>query len=174
LQNQDTQTPHEIIVVDSSDDGTGELIESHVPEIKLIRVAERTLAGAARNLGIEAAQGELLAFTDADCEFEPSWVSKILQAHSAMQKPCPQMLKNRLEMFRSAGPVQGNGCFLIRQFVSGISSGPISNPLSGINCGWGNGPLGQEQRSTYLMPGQRSTHCGGWSHWFASEGSRGD
>jgi glycosyltransferase involved in cell wall biosynthesis len=82
LQNQETEFSYEIIVVDSSDDGTEELIESRFPEIKLIRRAERTLAGAARNLGIEVARGKILAFTDADCEVEPRWVNKIQQAHS--------------------------------------------------------------------------------------------
>jgi glycosyltransferase involved in cell wall biosynthesis len=81
LLSQDTKIAHEIIVVDSSDDGTGDLIASHSPEIKVIRMAQRTLAGAARNHGIEAARGKVLAFTDSDCEVEPSWLSKIWQAH---------------------------------------------------------------------------------------------
>jgi glycosyltransferase involved in cell wall biosynthesis len=77
-----TELPYEVIVVDSSDDGTGELIAAQFPQVKLIRRTERTLAGAARNLGIEAAQGEIFAFTDADCEVETCWVSRITQAHS--------------------------------------------------------------------------------------------
>jgi glycosyltransferase involved in cell wall biosynthesis len=81
LHRQEAEFSYEIIVVDSSDDGTGDLVKSQYPGIKLIRMPERTLAGAARNVGIEAAQGRILAFTDADCEVETGWGKKILQAH---------------------------------------------------------------------------------------------
>jgi O-antigen biosynthesis protein len=81
LQNQETGYSYEVIVVDSSNDGSGALIESHFPAVKLIRIAERTLPGAARNIGIETARGRILAFTDADCVVESHWLNKILQAH---------------------------------------------------------------------------------------------
>lgn len=38
---------------------------------------------AARNAGIAAARGGLLAFTDADCEPEAGWLSALAQAHAA-------------------------------------------------------------------------------------------
>jgi GT2 family glycosyltransferase len=82
LRDQKTACSYEIIVVDSSNDGTGELIESHWPEIKLIRLPERTLPGGARNLGIQSARGEILAFTDADCVVEPYWLDTIMRVHS--------------------------------------------------------------------------------------------
>lgn len=81
LQNQETVFSFEIIVIDSSDDGTGELITSHFPNVKLVRMPQRTLPGAARNIGIQIAKGKILAFTDADCVVEPSWINQILQAH---------------------------------------------------------------------------------------------
>jgi glycosyltransferase involved in cell wall biosynthesis len=83
LRGQKTDLSYEIIVVDSSNDGTAELIESQYPQINLIRLSERTLPGAARNFGIQAARGEILAFTDSDCLVEPSWLSKMVQAHAA-------------------------------------------------------------------------------------------
>ena len=82
LQNQKTESSYEIIVADSSDDGTGELIESRFPEVRLIRLTQRTLPGGARNLGIQAAKGQILAFTDSDCVVEPSWLDRIVRAHS--------------------------------------------------------------------------------------------
>ena len=82
LQRQKTSYTYDIIVVDSSDDGTGELIASHFPGVKLLRLPQRTLPGPARNLGIEMAQGEIFAFTDADCVPEPLWLDKMLQQHA--------------------------------------------------------------------------------------------
>lgn len=79
---QDTDFSYEVVVVDSSDDGTGELIESRFPEVKLIRIPERTLPGLARNLGIEVARSDILAFTDSDCIPEPLWLDKMIREHT--------------------------------------------------------------------------------------------
>jgi GT2 family glycosyltransferase len=81
LLQQNTDCAYEIIVVDSSDDGTGDLIAAHFPDVKLLRVPQRTLPGLARNLGIDMAMGDLCAFTDADCVAEPRWLTKMVQAH---------------------------------------------------------------------------------------------
>jgi glycosyltransferase involved in cell wall biosynthesis len=79
LVGQETGFAYEIIVVDSSNDGTGELITSRFPRVELIRLPERTLQGLARNLGVQAAKGMVLAFTDADCVPEPCWLDKMIQ-----------------------------------------------------------------------------------------------
>ena len=79
LQQQVTDFSYEIIVVDSSDDGTGELIESKFPAVKLIRMPQRTLPGLARNLGIGKASGKILAFTDSDCIPEANWLDKMIR-----------------------------------------------------------------------------------------------
>jgi GT2 family glycosyltransferase len=79
LQGQQTQCSYEIIVIDSSNDGTGALIAAHFPQVKLVRLPSRTLPGPARNLGIQMAQGELLVFTDADCVPESQWLDKMIR-----------------------------------------------------------------------------------------------
>jgi glycosyltransferase involved in cell wall biosynthesis len=79
LMCQKTGFSYEIIVVDSSNDGTGELIESSFPTVKLTRVSHRTFPGKARNLGIEVSRGEILAFTDADCVPAPLWLDKMIR-----------------------------------------------------------------------------------------------
>jgi GT2 family glycosyltransferase len=86
LLQQKTDCAYEIIVVDSSDDGTADLIATRFPAVKLRHMPQRTLPGLARNLGIEMATGELLAFTDADCVPEPLWIAKMIQAHA--QEDC--------------------------------------------------------------------------------------
>jgi glycosyltransferase involved in cell wall biosynthesis len=80
--DQDTRASYEIIVVDSSDDGTAELVRTQFPEVRLIHLARRTHAAAARNVGIRAARAPIIAFLDADCVAAPDWVPSILAAHT--------------------------------------------------------------------------------------------
>jgi glycosyltransferase involved in cell wall biosynthesis len=66
--------PHEIIIVDNgSDDGTAETIRKHS---RITLVEEKAVRGpsAARNAGVRAATGAIIAFTDADCVVTPEWL----------------------------------------------------------------------------------------------------
>lgn len=81
LQQQDTDVPFEIIVVDSSTDGTADIVTEDFPEVRLLHFAERKFCGEARNIGVSVAQAEILAFTDADCTVDPCWVEHILKTH---------------------------------------------------------------------------------------------
>ncbi len=83
LRAQETAEPFEIILVDSSADGTARLVESEYPEVTLITFPERKFPGAARNAGLSAAHGEIIAFIDADCTADAHWVDAILEAHRA-------------------------------------------------------------------------------------------
>lgn len=67
----------QVIVVD--DGGTGELA-SQVSDAVLVRQQPSSGPGAARNRGAEAADGELLAFTDDDCLPEPGWLRALAGA----------------------------------------------------------------------------------------------
>ena len=81
LAAQECDAAFEVIVVDSSSDGTPELIRESFPDVKLHRFKERKYAGDARNIGIKAAKADIIAFIDADCTAEVDWVEKILIAH---------------------------------------------------------------------------------------------
>jgi len=81
LVNQDTDLPYEVVVVESSGDGTGRIVEKHFPNVRLIESKSRMNGAAARNLGAKNARGKLLAFVDADCVVESSWASRMWQAH---------------------------------------------------------------------------------------------
>jgi GT2 family glycosyltransferase len=73
----------EIILIDSSSDGTAEFVKHNFPQVNISRYTERKFCGDARNIGIARARGEIVAFIDADCRAEPHWVEEILRAHDS-------------------------------------------------------------------------------------------
>lgn len=70
------KTIETIVVDDGSNDGTGDLIEAKFPWVRLLRLEPSGLSNA-RNAGAEIATGELLAFTDDDCEPDEEWIVRI-------------------------------------------------------------------------------------------------
>ncbi|MCD6481961.1 MAG: glycosyltransferase family 2 protein [Thermoplasmata archaeon] len=81
LVNQDYEN-YEIIVVDGmSDDGTYEILKEMQEkyEFKLFRNEKRN-AAAGRNIGIEKAKGDVIAFIDGDAVASRDWLSSIEKA----------------------------------------------------------------------------------------------
>lgn len=76
----------QVIVVDSSQDRTAEIVAEQFPWVELLRHARRQDPGRARNQGLAAAKGAVVAFIDADCRAHPRWVQRLRQAH-AMGRP---------------------------------------------------------------------------------------
>jgi cellulose synthase/poly-beta-1,6-N-acetylglucosamine synthase-like glycosyltransferase len=73
------RTRYEIIVVDDgSTDETAVVAEQMLKEFPAACIIHAAHGGAAlaRNLGAQAAQGDLLLFTDADCEPGPDWIEQ--------------------------------------------------------------------------------------------------
>jgi glycosyltransferase involved in cell wall biosynthesis len=68
---------YEVIVVnDGSTDGTLEICRKY-PYIRLICQENKGLS-VARNVGLEAATGEIVAYTDADCDVDPDWITYLV------------------------------------------------------------------------------------------------
>lgn len=86
-----TWRPIEIIVVDSrSTDNTVELLAQYGDKVRLIS-QDRMGPGAARNAGIQAAQGEIISFLDSDDEWLPEKTErqvKLMQATSEAGVKC--------------------------------------------------------------------------------------
>jgi len=71
----------EIIVVDTSpDDATRESIAplegAHPGRVRLLKKPVAEGPGASRNLGARTARGDILAFTDSDCQVDPDWLAE--------------------------------------------------------------------------------------------------
>src|ERR1051325_3213870 len=69
LESLEAQTygDFEIVVVDSSSDGAARAVEERFPDVRLVTFPTRKFPGDARNAGVRAARGEIIAFIDADC-----------------------------------------------------------------------------------------------------------
>jgi glycosyltransferase involved in cell wall biosynthesis len=67
-----------LLVDNGSSDRTLEILQSQ-PQIQALRETEIQSSYAARNTGIRAAKGSIIAFTDADCRPSPEWLTELVQ-----------------------------------------------------------------------------------------------
>jgi len=76
---------YEVVVVDNgSDDTTWDFLEKLVPaapiSILALRLPTNRGAGGGRDVGVSAARGEIVAFTDDDCVPTKRWLPELLEA----------------------------------------------------------------------------------------------
>ena len=81
ILKQEVEEGFEILVVDSSSEThqarIGDLCAID-DRIQLIKLSQQTYPGAARNIGIEKAKGNIIALIDADCVANEGWLKNIL------------------------------------------------------------------------------------------------
>lgn len=75
---QDTRYRYEMIVIDSSTDGTDNIISNDFPQVALVHFPCRVRCGEARNLGVDLASGRIIVFIDSDCVAPPYWLDNIV------------------------------------------------------------------------------------------------
>jgi GT2 family glycosyltransferase len=83
LREQSTKRPFEVILVDSSTDGTAGLVKERFPEVRVLSFPERKYCGDARNAAISVANGAIIAFLDADCTAGTRFVEETAVAHQS-------------------------------------------------------------------------------------------
>ena len=79
--SQQTKYNYEVILVNSSDKDDYSVLAPKFPELKMIKLNQRTYPGTARNIGVKAAKGKLIAFTDSDCIVFPDWINSTVDEH---------------------------------------------------------------------------------------------
>jgi glycosyltransferase involved in cell wall biosynthesis len=82
LLNQTYQDQYEIILVDSSQDHTAEIVQTRYSQIKFIHLDIKTDPGTARNIGVKESRGDPILFTDSDCIVSRQWIEKMVLTHS--------------------------------------------------------------------------------------------
>lgn len=76
-----TYQNYELLVIDdASTDGTAHWITQHYPQVQLKCLMQNVGAAGARNVGIQAAQGELIAFLDSDDYWDGIYLESMVQA----------------------------------------------------------------------------------------------
>jgi GT2 family glycosyltransferase len=86
LQRQDYANYEIIVVDDGSKDDTSAVAERRASpdgDLKIVRSTRNRGCPAARNLGIEQAQGEIVAFIDADGFAAPGWLRQLVAVFDA-------------------------------------------------------------------------------------------
>lgn len=80
LSRQDYPNFELIVIDDGSLDSSVSQVENQRGKVKSLTLLKQKHfgPGAARNLGVKHAKGEILVFVDADMEFEPDFISKLV------------------------------------------------------------------------------------------------
>jgi GT2 family glycosyltransferase len=76
----------EIIIIDSSPDAKSEEIIKRFSQFRLIRSPDRLLMHHASNMAAQAACGNILVFTDADCVIDDRWLPELEASFQAGHK----------------------------------------------------------------------------------------
>ena len=73
----------EVIVVDNgSKDGSPDFVQQHFPQVKLIRNDRNLGFAAGNNVGLRAANGDILVLLNQDTEVQPSWLAALVHTFS--------------------------------------------------------------------------------------------
>ena len=101
LERQNRRDLFEVLVSDSSTDGTAGIIESRFPDVRLFHFNDRKFPGDARNLAVAQSSGDVLIFLDADCFVEPDWIERVIEAHGGDYAAVGGALYNGNPRFRA-------------------------------------------------------------------------
>jgi glycosyltransferase involved in cell wall biosynthesis len=143
---------YEVVVVDDgSTDDTAQLAARAGARVIS---ASGVGSGAARNLGVKAASGDLIAFTDADCFPEPGWLAAGITRLSEVDlvagsvRPDPEAALGPFDrtvwVERETGLYETANLFIRRSLFEEIGGFEPWLSDSGPKRGWTNPELGED------------------------------
>ncbi len=121
-----------LIVDNQSLDRTPEILQeilqkitqgSNPPNITILQAPDIQSAYAARNVGIKAARGEIIVFTDVDCRPQPDWLEQLIlpfqnpQVHLVMGEITGLVSQNWLEIYAEQAHVLSQSHTLNHEFL---------------------------------------------------------
>jgi len=165
---QQDEAPGEVILVDSSADETPEIVAQHYPEVRCFHFPYRMFPGPARNRGAEMAQGEIIAFIDADCIAAPDWIARIAAQHAAGH----QVVGGAVELGNPNSALSWAGHLM--EFREFLPKGPAHQVMHVPTCNisyrknlleeYGGFPDSYYPQEDLLF--NHLLHCNGFSVWF--------
>ncbi len=131
LLNQSYQNIELILVNDASTDGSGKIMDRYAREdsrVKAFHQSRNFGVSAARNLGLDNATGDWIAFCDGDDWYLPEFAEKMLDR--AQKEQADYVICSYQLTFDSASPIQIDSLAGIRKDLSHrnvIACAPISS-----------------------------------------------
>jgi len=83
LAGQEAAPETEIIVADSSSDGTGHIIRSRFPKVRLLECNRSAPTPALLLDALRAAEGRIIVLTEPYCRFPSDWLQGLRRAHDS-------------------------------------------------------------------------------------------
>lgn len=124
----------EILVIESSGDGTVEFVRQSFPQVTVFASPVRLSAGGARNEGFRRARGTWLLCVDQDCLVPEDWIDRLV---ALLQQPGTGAAGGSIAV---ANPGNRSGwCVYYLEFLNHFpSSGAVrtDNFLIGANSAW--------------------------------------
>jgi GT2 family glycosyltransferase len=80
LGAQETSHRFEVLVIHSGADETCTLAQQALPGVRTLQLPERAIPPRARNIGVQQARGDILAFIDSDIYVHPTWIDHVVKA----------------------------------------------------------------------------------------------
>ncbi len=161
LERQTVKDVFEVIVVDSSDDGSREMVREEFPHVRLLPIDHPGSRAMMRAFGVSEAQGEIVAFTEDHCVAREDWVERMIENHRSPVAAVGGAVENSAEDRAVYWAIYF--CHYYR-FMSPVPAGPVAD-IPGSNASFKRNALATTEFNKIglwdnLITAQLDTNCG--------------